>query len=236
MPRICGREVRVSANICNCILLFILMITCFVGGIWYGCSNCYACFTHQKWGSCLQVHGMTLEYAVAVSTASRVYACYIIMLAVYYCTYASPAMTNAYPACLPFSIFTRIFVAFASFMYFANPPHIEADHQTCVDIPYSMTTGQEVCISINPVDQYSHTAMQELSVVIFWCSWLLAAFVHTMQSMFDTCVHVGHGHYHKVERSDCLRGALDARLCPQYCPQQLAANIPTIADHWGHDL
>merc|ERR1711871_293954 len=101
------------------------MMLCFIIAVSDGCSDCYPCNSNQD--TCVEVPGMTLEYAVAISTASRVFALYLMLTCAFYWVYVSPALETLYPPALMHAGL-RVLVMAGCILYFLNPPHIEAEH------------------------------------------------------------------------------------------------------------
>jgi len=162
----------INATLLNATLLWVAIFTCFIVAAADGCEKCYACLGAQS--TCNDVPGMTLEYAVAISTASRMFGLYLMLTGAWFWNYVSPALEAMYPPPLLHTAM-RVLMVVACFLYYINPPHIEAEHSMCsTDAGTSITyfddqyRNNQACIRTNALDQYQQSPSQRFSVVFFW--------------------------------------------------------------------
>lgn len=188
----CDTASLFNANVINSILMWVTMTTFFIIATADGCEKCYACVEGQD--TCTDVPGMTLEYAVAISTANRLYGLYLMCTGAWFWMYISPVLESSYPPAL-LHLLTRLLVVVACFIYYINPPHIQAQHNMCstdagarvfIDsVPVAGTNlfQQNTCIFTSPIDQYEKDAGQEFSVIFYWVVFLLVTAIINCQML-----------------------------------------------------
>jgi len=124
--------------------------------------------------------GMSVEFALATSTASRMYGIYIMLLATFIFVYVCPAVGGVYPPDR-LQTFIKISVVGACVFYLSQLPYVEGRHRTCADGPIKSTpSGQEMCIVVNPRSLFKHTDLQNTATVIFWVMLLVLLFIITV--------------------------------------------------------
>jgi len=180
---------KMSATVCNAVMVFLLTVVAFVIAVVQGCDACYPCVHGED--SCTEVNGMTLEYAVANGTSARIYGLYITLLAVLFYVYCSPVLAAKYGLVVMHAVM-RICIVVGCFVYFIAPPHLEPGHQACATTKLKVWPGTHWCADINPISQYVHSTAQACAVVCFWVIWLLSMAIVTGQNMCFlvlNCVH-----------------------------------------------